>query len=139
LTTIAYRDGVLAGDGRVSAGDTIVASSKKKVYRLKDGSLLGSAGSQEDGERLRIALEKGDAAPKLPNCFALRISTESGIWYYEGSAWVHVNEPYTAIGSGSAHALTAMDCGLPAVEAVRMAIKRDPLSGGRVRTVVLKA
>ena len=37
-------------------------------------------------------------------------------------------------GSGCDHAITAMDCGMSAKEAVKMAIKRDWGSGGRVRT-----
>lgn len=39
-----------------------------------------------------------------------------------------------AIGSGAKHALTAMDLGLDAKEAVKMAMKRDIYTGGRIRT-----
>lgn len=35
-------------------------------------------------------------------------------------------------GSGSDHALTAMDMGASAAEAVKMACKRDPFSGGDI-------
>jgi len=43
-----------------------------------------------------------------------------------------------AIGSGQDHALTAMDCGLSAKEAIKMAAKRDVNTGGRVRTFKIK-
>lgn len=43
-----------------------------------------------------------------------------------------------SIGSGSHHALTAMDMGATAKEAVRMAIKRDSNSGGTIRTFRVK-
>ena len=43
------------------------------------------------------------------------------------------SKPY-ATGSGQHHALTAMDMGATAKEAVKMAIMRDTNSGGRIRT-----
>lgn len=38
-----------------------------------------------------------------------------------------------AAGSGQDHAITALDLGLSAKKAVKMAIKRNPSSGGKVR------
>lgn len=38
-----------------------------------------------------------------------------------------------AIGSGMYYALTAMDCGCSAEEAVKMAAKRDVNTGGEIR------
>lgn len=46
-------------------------------------------------------------------------------------------EDYYAIGSGAAHAITAMDCGKSARQAVQMAMKRDINTGGRVVTARL--
>ena len=40
-----------------------------------------------------------------------------------------------AIGSGSPFALTAMDMGASAEEAVTMAAKRDSCTGGKIRTL----
>jgi ATP-dependent protease HslVU (ClpYQ) peptidase subunit len=42
-----------------------------------------------------------------------------------------------ALGSGSHFALTAMDMGATAAEAVEMAKKRDTSTGGLVRTLVI--
>lgn len=42
-----------------------------------------------------------------------------------------------ACGSGMDHALTAMDMGATAKEAVKWAMKRDTLTGGRIRTFKL--
>lgn len=50
---------------------------------------------------------------------------------------VKVLEPYTAIGTGRKHALTAMDCGLSAFEAVMMAARRDPYTGGGIVSMSL--
>jgi hypothetical protein len=38
-----------------------------------------------------------------------------------------------AIGSGHKHAITALDLGCSAVEAIRMTIKRDACTGGIIR------
>lgn len=42
-----------------------------------------------------------------------------------------------AFGSGSKHAITAMDMGASAKEAVGMAVKRDSGTGGKIRTTAL--
>lgn len=44
-----------------------------------------------------------------------------------------------AIGNGSPFALTAMDMGSAAAEAVEMAKKRDTSTGGQVRKLVIRA
>ena len=43
-----------------------------------------------------------------------------------------------ALGSGEDHALTAMDMGATAKEAVKWAMKRDCGTGGRIRTFKIK-
>ncbi len=46
-------------------------------------------------------------------------------------------EEYFAAGSGAKCALTAMDCGKSAIEAVRLAARRDPYTGGRIVSMSL--
>jgi ATP-dependent protease HslVU (ClpYQ) peptidase subunit len=55
MTTIAYRDGELATDSRITAGDMIVSDKRRKVHRLRDGSLVAWAG-----------------AYRMPSCFCRR-------------------------------------------------------------------
>lgn len=43
-----------------------------------------------------------------------------------------------AVGSGSHFALAAMACGKTAVEAVRLAARFDPGTGGRVESITLR-
>ncbi|MDA0338439.1 MAG: ATP-dependent protease subunit HslV [Proteobacteria bacterium] len=65
-TILTVRKGnqvVMAGDGQVSMGDTIVKSNARKVRRLGDGSIIGGfAGSTADAftlfERLEGKLER---------------------------------------------------------------------------------
>jgi hypothetical protein len=49
------------------------------------------------------------------------------------------HEDYYAMGSGAAHAITALDCGKSAVQAIQFAIKRDINSGGRIQSITLGA
>src|ERR1700744_602442 len=74
-TILAVRKGgstVIAGDGQVSMGQTIVKSAAKKVRRLADGRVLaGFAGATADAftliERLEGKLEQDPAQP-APAC-----------------------------------------------------------------------
>ena len=54
------RDGVVAvaGDGQVSAGNTVLKQGAKKVRRVADGVLLGFAASAADGLTLFEKLEQ---------------------------------------------------------------------------------
>lgn len=138
MTTIVYRDGTLAGDSRVTVADMVSTDKQTKVHRLRDGRLYGWAGGVEDAERLRIALRKGQEPPRLENISALLIEVTGTIHLYEGNIWIEQKgEPYYAVGSGAPYALGAMDAGASAIDAARIAIKRDVNSGGKVRSVKL--
>ena len=66
------------------------------------------------------------------------VLTAKGVEYWGSSLRpIKDGSGYAAIGSGSPHAITAMDCGKSAVQAVQMAAKRDPATGGRVVTMRL--
>ena len=140
MTTVAYRDGVLAGDTKVTEGETVVDDKQRKVYKLRDGCLYGFAGNLEDGLRLLRALRKDlDAHPSgLVEFSALLVYPDGEVGLYEGNTWVKQKGAYFAIGSGAVCALSAMDAGAGAVEAVKIGIKRDLRSGGRVMSVRLK-
>lgn len=138
MTTIVYRDGVLAGDSRVTIDDMVSTDKQTKVHKLRDGRLYGWAGGVEDAERLRQALRKNAPPPALQEISALLIDTDGAIHLYEGNIWIEQKgEPYYAVGSGAPYALGALDAGCSALDAAKIAIKRDINSGGKVRTVKL--
>lgn len=143
MTTIAYRDGELATDSRITAGDMIVSDKRTKVHRLRDGSLMAWAGSVQDAELLLQAMRRtakpAEKHPKLEDISALHLRTDGTLWEYEGEAWVKQDLGYYATGSGSPYAFAAMDAGASAKDAVRIAIKRDANSGGRVQSLKLEA
>lgn len=140
MTTVAYRDGVLAGDGRITLeGGSIQSENHRKVHRLRDGRLFGYAGDTDDAERLRLSLLRDEPPPSLNNIQALLVQTDGAIDYYQGNVWQRLeSDPYYAIGSGGTAALVAMDCDKDAKQAVACAIKRDNNSGGKIKTVRLK-
>lgn len=145
MTTIAYRDGILAGDGRetfVSEGESPMVNRDDciKIFRLQDGRLFGAAKTSEDIERLYRALKKGKTkwpTPKCDDVNAMVVDLKGGIWSYEGRVWIKVETDYYAVGSGSHFALPAMDAGASAVEAVEIGCKRDPFSGGTITSLAL--
>jgi ATP-dependent protease HslVU (ClpYQ) peptidase subunit len=139
MTTLAYRDGALATDSRVTAGDMIVSDRRKKVHRLRDGSIVAWSGSVQQAELLLRAMrKKGVQSPKLTEIAALHLRADGSLWEYEGEAWVKQDPGYYATGSGSPYAFAAMDAGASAKDAVRIAIKRDANSGGKVQSLKLK-
>ena len=130
------------------AGDTLetvdsdggsykVKNDCRKVFKLADGRLYGGANASEDIIRLQQALEKGQPPPKLDDIAGLLIDRRGRIWLYEGNIWQRISGKYYAIGSGAICALSAMDAGASAIEAVRIGIKRDVFSGGKVMSVRL--
>lgn len=139
MTTLAYRDRELATDSRVTAGDMIISDKRRKVHRMRDGSIVAWAGSVQQAELLLRAMrKKGAKSPQLSEIQALHLKTDGSLWEYEGEAWVKQDPGYYATGSGSPYAFAAMDAGASAKEAIRIAIKRDAASGGRVQSLKLK-
>lgn len=138
MTTIAYRSGILAGDTRVTVDDKVITDKQRKVWKLRDGFLLGAAGSIEAVERLKRTIRSGAEPPALDNIDALLISPKGEVFLFEGNTWVKQRDPYHAVGSGYSVALAAMDVGADAITAVKIGIKRDVSSGGRCLHVKLK-
>lgn len=145
MTCIAYRGGVMAADGRETAQNDEDSSWYRvrdncvKVFRLKDGSLFGAAHGSEDIERLHQALMKNQPPPKLEDIAALKLDPKGRLWLYEGNIWQSLKGmPYYAVGSGALCALSAMDVGASAVEAVKVAINRDLWCGGKITVVKRK-
>lgn len=128
----------MAGDSRVTAGDLVLPDKCRKVHRLRNGSLFGAAGNSENIERLRRAVAKKTPVPKLEEVSALRADPDGTLWCYEGAIWSKVDAPFAALGSGTTAALAAMYAGASAREAVVIACKLDPSSGGRVHVVALR-
>lgn len=144
MTTIVYRDGVMAGDGTETSiaedeSPMILTRNCRKVFKLPDGQLFGASRGSEDITRLHQALIKGLPAPKLEDVNALRVDLKGHIWLYEGNIWQRVGarEGYYAVGCGALFAFPLLKAGLGAIEACKIAKECDPYSGGKLTYVKL--
>lgn len=162
MTTIAYRDGVLAGDSKVGAG-SYRCSDVDKVRSYKNGAwLVGAAGDTMLIQYVLDNIEGCFGRGQLKDLLMLDLSDmvanvsneereefelliahpKSGRCWFAGlttSGVLVAHElkgPYHAIGSGASLALVAMDCGRGAEKAVLAACKRDEATGEPV--VVLR-
>lgn len=136
MTTIAYKNGVIAYDSRQTRGGAIVSDDCLKCETVNGVSFFLS-GCVCDEQAL-IAAYFGTPSKDPVECSGFVVDAgklmmvghddKTGIWRQPldpGNA--------DAIGSGSAYALAAMDMGASAEEAVRAAMKRDIYTGGMVR------
>ena len=161
MTTIAYKDGVMAADTRWS-DDGVVTVHQSKLLKFDTGALLGGAGDCDDREIVNM-FSKVRLISQLPSrselggiqlCYdgifvlpfgrVFRVYT-SGVapgnrncHLYDqfGLYEIHTRGPL-AVGSGGVIARVAMECGKSAVEAVEVACRFDTSSGLPVTSVSL--
>lgn len=140
MTVVAYRDGVLASDSRCTYKDFIDDDKTKKVFRLPDKSIVGIAGNYTNGLNLLNALKLEAKKPtkKLPNGpfkgVEAILATKTMVALYMSSQWEDITKrEYVSIGSGYQVAYGALEMGADAIEAVRLAIKRNCYCGGRIQ------
>lgn len=139
MTTIAFKDGILAADRRVVSGrDTIVAPADKI---LKRGSrLIAVSGPQVALWAMAEWLDMEDRpkiCPGMKDATGLIVEASGDMFMVqEGLMYALPKEPI-AMGSGGDHAWTAMDMGADAETAVKMAARRDPFTGDGVTVLKL--
>lgn len=136
MTTIAYRDGVIAADTSMSC-DGMVLSGRVKIARADDGRLIGAAGSSAYSDAFREwALKEQGNPPKTgADSIGFIIATDGSVRVWdsdEGDGFFRVHPPYFAAGSGAPVAFGAMHVGADAEAAVRAAIAHDKSTNGDV-------
>lgn len=142
MTTIAYRDGVLAADTLVTHNGRIAGWVKKamKIGRL----LVGTCGSLNLTQPLLDWLRTGAIGPP-PKMQGVKECEGTAMLILPGDIIVTIDEygmdyiraPFHAIGSGAQLALGAMAAGATAEEAVHIAKGIDCYTGGEI--TVLRA
>lgn len=141
MTTIAYKDGIMASDSCVSSLG-IQVSSICKVLRTSVGALIGQAGDA-DCRAVFELLDKVKTAKQLPTkqqIAACQTEFEVVIAFPNKDVWMvgcneeqgrydgfcyEVKGPFAATGSGWQFAMAAMRCGKTAREAVAIACEFD--------------
>ena len=133
MTTIAYRNGVVAADRRVTNAGWIVSDLDKKLTRLDDGRVLA-----ESGDSCAIgALKEWVTCPQSatqPNgdCKIIEFTGDKITVYEGGGAYALNPDAFYAWGSGFPAALGALWAGADAEKAIEAAAMVDPCTGGGV-------
>lgn len=138
--TVIVTDGhLMACDGLIEDNQTIVSTIAKKIDRLSDGSLVGTAGDCLVGDLIvkwiNTSPRKRGEYPGDGQTRALHLMPNGVLHLYcrecKGNP-LPVDPPY-AIGSGMDYALAALDMGGTVSQAVAVAIKRNAYCGGDIQ------
>lgn len=140
MTTIAYKDGVLAADSRATRGNTIVPGVTPKLHRMSDGSVATSCGTTANGRAFIRWLDAGKEgkAPDLDKGTVIHLQADGKVFEYWDEHPVQTHGPFEAWGSGADFALAAMHLGFNAEDAVKAACKCDTGSAEPVFTMRLE-
>lgn len=141
MTTIAYKDGVIAYDSRQTRNGAIVSDDVEKS-EFVNGVHFFLAGAVCDMTAL-IAAYFGTASQIPVECSGYAVDSgklmlighddKTGIWKQD----LDPSNP-DAIGCGAPYALAAMDMGASAEGGVLAAMKRDIYTGGKVRLLAIR-
>lgn len=145
MTTIAYRDGVLAGDQRTTDDGAIVPGRFIKVFKNDQGWLYGACGDSgpmEDFYRFMAGVVNSIDPKRIPRSGiyeAIIVSPTSDVFVVE-KGFIEkypLDTEYLAIGSGRKVAYGALYMGATPAQAVQAAITHDNCTGGSVNVVLL--
>lgn len=144
MTTIAYSQAArtMAADTQVSSGNRKFRTTK--LYRLKDGGVIGGAGDFATLMKIFRWAERGfctKSKPELADDASFEVLAVCG----DGSMFsldetmepMPLTDAFLAMGSGSCYAVAAMHCGKTPLEAVEVAAVFDPSTSGPFETMAL--
>jgi hypothetical protein len=143
MTTIAWKNGVIAADRQLAGWQMV-----NKLFRLKDGSVVGGAGYFDDVHEIARWLDAGAKEATRPpltegpdNTSDVIVATPDGKAYWLTWPWlrrVEVLDGCIAVGSGAKAALGAMYAGASAKRAVEIACRLDESTGKGVNVIRVK-
>lgn len=141
MTTIAYKDGIIAYDSRLTNADCIITDNYIKRHSLGGFEFFIAAvvpdqlefmRSYVDGTKLDFLLEVSAFVVEGADVFQAFVSERNGIIRIEKQPME--GQIADAIGSGWRFAKAFMSIGMSAAEAVEATKKLDCNTGGLVRT-----
>lgn len=139
MTTVVYRDGVLAADSRATSNG-LIDNQTTKVWSHK-GVLIGACGSQALCERFRswvVAGMEGESPYEGAEDGNGIVVSAAGVVCFSDSGCWRVSEPFYTLGSGYQLALGALAMGATAQEAVEIAARFDTMTGGKITVLRLQ-
>lgn len=143
MTTVAYRNGMIAADtGTTAAGNTFCHMTK--IARNAAGDLAGACGDAVFAQRFLDWFRTGEVGERPPAASnraeekydKAAIFRVNGNWeIYEQSGMFVTRGDYYAMGSGRPEALGAMFMGAGAARSVEAAIALEMGTWGQVETL----
>lgn len=153
MTTITYKNGIIAFDSLIVFGNLIIGECEDKVRAFdifigdtKEQWLVGVSGDAESCEALfdwgssnfdsslKPTMPVGEEA--ILDAFIIK---PNGIWRVDSNLKPYkILNDFDALGSGSQIALGAMAYGATAKEALKIASKYDINTGGKLRHLSLR-
>jgi ATP-dependent protease HslVU (ClpYQ) peptidase subunit len=137
MTTVAWDGKSLAADRRMAGW-----MDAGKIFKLKDGRVLAGAGWLDEIIEVAAWLDNGGDERDKPTVDAEDDESATDYLLIDGDKCYWLTAPYlrpvevldgmAAVGSGAKFALGAMEAGKTAAEAVVIASKFDPHTGGGV-------
>jgi ATP-dependent protease HslVU (ClpYQ) peptidase subunit len=138
MTTIVCTKDTMACDSQITNGK-MADGNVKKMWRLRDGSLVGVCGTWDQCLEFIKALKAGDIEEwTWKDMDAYRIDGKH-IWCYDGNMLPYkLLDKFATLGSGGDVAKGAMIMGATPIQAVRAAKKIDTRTGGRITQLRVK-
>jgi ATP-dependent protease HslVU (ClpYQ) peptidase subunit len=142
MTTIAFKDGILACESQVTNNNAVCGYCQSKIQILEDIA-IGFSGSLRD-QKLFVdwykAGEKIEDRPKYNSdnweSIIINVETKEVSEYHDGYL-IEYKYDFYALGSGCFLATGAMAAGATAEEAVKIACKYDIYSSGEIHVLDL--
>lgn len=133
---VCLKTGVIACDSRIIAGDMIMCDSEIKRSKV-DGELHFTTGDTDDTDiMLDIILNSGIC--KRDSLIANVVYTKKGKVFYSlfenGELETHKITHSRGFGNGGELALSALDFGCSARDAIKYAITRNIYCGGKIHS-----
>lgn len=143
MTTIAWDGKTLAVDSLETKGSTITSTNIKKLFldvgRFKAVAFTGS--TQDVDEVMDWIKSEEKNQLKFDGNFTILAIDEKGRCYRQNKAEIGgftLEKGLITEGCGSDIALGAMDAGATAIEAVKIACKRNIYTGGKVQSFCIE-
>lgn len=150
MTTIAFRDGILAADSAITTAG-VLDGYAEKIAANKKGDLFAGSGSFEEIEEIKDWFLRGEKGP-APEIFRDEAGeTETKVMVFRASGRIDTMNskprwspiflpealPFVSLGSGDHLALGALAMGATAVEAVQIASLFDGATNSRILVLPL--
>lgn len=140
MTTIAYRNGIIAADSQITYDKSVKGTSGPKIVQLNKNTVIACAGGVVEIQKMQIFFtqknweQKLDEAPKFKNYIEALLVYKGKVYICLGTCYPELlYDAFYALGSGYKFALAGMHLGLSAEEAVKFASTLDIYTDDKIQ------